>query len=77
MSEPEHAAVTAMTDAQARLEAARCLMCDDPPCVAACPAQVPVKHFIRAIRFDSPRRAINLIRDRNVFAGVCGLACPV
>ncbi len=66
-----------LTDAQAKLEAARCLMCDDPPCVTACPAEVPVKHFIRAIRFDSPRRAINLIRDRNVFAGVCGLACPV
>jgi len=66
-----------LTDAQARLEAARCLLCDDAPCVAACPAQVPVKHFIRAIRFDSPRRAINLIRERNVFAGVCGLACPV
>lgn len=65
------------TDTQAKLEAARCLMCDDPPCVAACPAQVPVKHFIRAIRFDSPRRAINLIRDRNVLAGICGLACPV
>ncbi len=52
-------------------------MCDDPPCVKSCPAGVPVKHFIRAIRFDSPRRAINLIRDRNVLAGVCGLACPV
>ncbi|MFH0980423.1 MAG: FAD-dependent oxidoreductase [Planctomycetota bacterium] len=66
-----------LTDTQAKLEAARCLMCEDPPCVAACPAQVPVKHFIRAIRFESPRRAINLIRERNVFAGVCGLACPV
>lgn len=67
----------ALTDAQARLEASRCLMCDDPPCVAACPAEVPVKHFIRAIRFDNPRRAINLIRARNVLAGICGLACPV
>lgn len=66
-----------LTDTQAKLEASRCLMCDDPPCVKACPAGVPVKHFIRAIRFDSPRRAINLIRDRNVLAGVCGLACPV
>jgi glutamate synthase (NADPH/NADH) small chain len=70
-------AVAALTDTQAKLEASRCLMCDDPPCVKACPAGVPVKHFIRAIRFDSPRRAINLIRDRNVLAGVCGLACPV
>jgi glutamate synthase (NADPH/NADH) small chain len=66
-----------LTDAQAQLEASRCLMCEDPPCVAACPAQVPVKHFIRAIRFESPRRAINLIRERNVLAGICGLACPV
>jgi len=66
-----------LTDSQAKLEASRCLMCEDPPCVKACPAGVPVKHFIRAIRFDSPRRAINLIRDRNVLAGVCGLACPV
>ncbi len=67
----------ALTDTQAQLEASRCLMCEDPPCVAACPAQVPVKHFIRAIRFGAPRRAINLIRERNVLAGVCGLACPV
>jgi NADPH-dependent glutamate synthase beta subunit-like oxidoreductase len=66
-----------MTDAQATLEASRCLMCEDPPCVAACPASVPVKHFIRALRFGAPRRAINLIRDRNVLAGVCGVACPV
>lgn len=69
--------VSVLTDTQAKLEAGRCLMCEDPPCVGACPAQVPVKHFIRAIRFDAPRRAINLIRDRNVFAGVCGLGCPV
>lgn len=68
---------TCLTDTQAKLEASRCLMCDDPPCVAACPAEVPVKHFIRAIRFNTPRRAINLIRDRNVLAGVCGLVCPV
>ncbi|MFH1419694.1 MAG: FAD-dependent oxidoreductase [Planctomycetota bacterium] len=77
MSDTVCKAAAALTDAQAKMEASRCLMCDDPPCVAACPAEVPVKHFIRAIRFDSPRRAINLIRERNVFAGVCGVACPV
>ncbi len=77
MRDLECSAVRVLTDAQAKMEASRCLMCEDPPCVAACPAEVPVKHFIRAIRFDSPRRAINLIRDRNVLAGVCGIACPV
>jgi glutamate synthase (NADPH/NADH) small chain len=77
MNIDDHGNSTVLTDTQARAEAARCLMCEDPPCVAACPAEVPAKHFIRAIRFDTPRRAINLIREQNVFAGVCGLGCPV
>ncbi len=77
MSTVPSESVRGMSDMQAKLEASRCLMCDEPPCVAACPAQVPVKLFIRAIRFDLPRRAINLIREQNVFAGVCGVACPV
>ena len=77
MDDKTFAAASTLTDTQARLEASRCLLCEDPPCVAACPADVPVKHFIRALRFDAPRRAINLIREQNVLAGVCGLACPV
>ncbi len=77
MTEVSHEFGPTLTDTQAMLEASRCLLCDDPPCEAACPAHVPVKHFIRAIRFDNPRRAINLIRERNVLAGICGLACPV
>lgn len=77
MDDKTLADASSLTDTQARLEASRCLLCEDPPCVAACPAEVPVKHFIRALRFDAPRRAINLIREQNVLAGVCGLACPV
>lgn len=77
MSELACARGAVLTDTQAQMEASRCLMCEDSPCVAACPAQVPVKHFIRAIRFETPRRAINLIREQNVLAGICGLACPV
>lgn len=77
MSEPACARGAVLTDTQAQMEASRCLMCEDSPCVAACPAQVPVKHFIRAIRFETPRRAINLIREQNILAGICGLACPV
>ncbi len=64
-------------DAQAYLESTRCLMCEDAPCEQGCPANVPIKKFIRAIRFNSNRRSINLIREANVFAGVCGTICPV
>lgn len=64
------------TDREAKIEASRCLMCEDSPCMEACPASVDVKHFIRAIRFENPRRAINVIRKTNVLAGVCGTICP-
>jgi len=33
-------------------------------------------HFIRAIRFDNPRRSIVVIRKTNVLAGICGTLCP-
>lgn len=65
-----------LTDEEAKIEASRCLLCDDPPCTKNCPAEVEVKKFIRAIRFDNPRRAIDLIKSKNVFAGTCGLICP-
>lgn len=64
------------TDREAVIEASRCLMCEDSPCMNACPAHVDVKHFIRAIRFENPLRAINVIRETNVLAGICGTICP-
>ncbi len=65
-----------LVPAQAVAEAHRCLMCHDAPCTAACPARVDVMHFIRALRFDNPRRALEVIRRTNVLAGVCGAVCP-
>ena len=62
---------------QAYLEASRCLYCDDSPCEQGCPANVPVKKFIRAIRFNNTRRAANLIREANILGGICGAICPV
>ena len=66
----------AMTETQAVLEASRCLLCEDAPCNRGCPAGIDVKKFIRAIRFENFRRAINLIREKNILAGVCGIVCP-
>ncbi len=66
-----------MTEAQAVLEASRCLLCEDAPCNRGCPAGIDVKKFIRAIRFENYRRAINLIKEKNILAGVCGTVCPV
>jgi glutamate synthase (NADPH) small chain len=61
---------------EAVLEASRCLMCEDPPCNAGCPAGVDVRRFIRKIRFGNFRGAARLIRDANLMVGICGRVCP-
>ena len=68
--------LTCMTPEAADDEAHRCLMCHDAPCTGACPASVDVMHFIRALRFENPRRAAEVIRRTNVLGGVCGSLCP-
>ncbi len=70
------AGLSCLVPAQAVAESHRCLMCHDAPCTAACPAGVDVMHFIRALRFDNPRRALEVIRRTNVLAGICGAVCP-
>jgi glutamate synthase (NADPH/NADH) small chain len=65
-----------LTPVQALIEASRCLMCEDPPCNKGCPAGIDIRSFIRKIRFDNLRGGIRVLREANVFAGVCGRVCP-
>lgn len=65
-----------LTPSQAVAEAHRCLLCFDAPCTKACPANVDVMRFIRALRFENPRRALAVIQRTNVLAGICGALCP-
>ena len=61
---------------EAVLEASRCLMCDEAPCLDGCPAGVDVRRFIRKIRFGNFRGAARLIRGANLLVGICGRVCP-
>ncbi|MFH1866373.1 MAG: FAD-dependent oxidoreductase [Candidatus Eisenbacteria bacterium] len=61
---------------EAVLEATRCLMCDEAPCLDGCPAGVDVRRFIRKIRFGNFRGAARLIREANLMVGICGRVCP-
>ncbi|MFC2029949.1 FAD-dependent oxidoreductase [Chloroflexota bacterium] len=61
---------------QATLEANRCMLCDDAPCNAGCPAGIDVRGFIRKICFGDYRGGVRLLREENIFAGVCGRVCP-
>jgi dihydropyrimidine dehydrogenase (NAD+) subunit PreA len=58
-------------------EAARCLLCEDPPCRDACPAAIDPRTFIRKIRFGDLAGAARHLREANVLAGVCAELCPV
>lgn len=61
---------------QAVVESNRCLLCDDAPCTKSCPAGIDVRGFIRKIRFEDNRGGVRLLREQNIFAGVCGRVCP-
>lgn len=61
---------------QATIEVNRCLLCENAPCSQACPAGIDVRGFIRKMRFQDYRGAIRLVREANIFAGVCGRVCP-
>ena len=57
-------------------EAARCLLCYDPPCTKSCPAGTDPGKFIWKLRVNNIKGAIRTIKQNNIMAGVCGVACP-
>lgn len=64
------------TYSQAMAEAARCLLCHEPPCSAGCPANTDPGRFIRQMRFANIKGAIATMKRNNVLAGTCGALCP-
>ena len=64
------------TEAEARIEAARCLYCHDAPCASGCPASVDVAEFIRSIRTGALRAAARLVLRANILGETCGCVCP-
>lgn len=60
---------------EARVEALRCLQCQDPPCVKACPAHLDVPGFLKAIAEGDERRGLQIIMDTYPLPGTCGRIC--
>ena len=63
-------------DAQARLEAERCLGCRNEPCVKGCPVGVPIPRFIAEIQKGDYKAAVDVIKETNLLPAVCGRVCP-
>jgi glutamate synthase (NADPH) small chain len=60
----------------AQLEAERCLMCADQPCVRGCPVNIAIPDFILKITDRDYRGAYDVITASNLLPSVCGRVCP-
>jgi glutamate synthase (NADPH/NADH) small chain len=67
---------TGYTVAMAQQEAARCLQCRKPGCVAGCPVSVDIPGFIRLITEGDFTGAIRNLWAKNALPAVCGRVCP-
>lgn len=61
--------------AQASAESWRCLLCHEPPCSKACPANTDPAAFIRKLRFRNVKGAIRTINNNNHLGGACTMFC--
>ncbi|NLL37307.1 MAG: NADPH-dependent glutamate synthase [Fretibacterium sp.] len=64
------------TEAQARVEAERCLNCKGAPCVKGCPVAVPIPEFITCIQKGDFKAAVDVIKQTNLLPAICGRVCP-
>ena len=67
---------TGYTIAMAQEEAARCLQCKKPGCVAGRPVGVDIPGFINLISEDDFTGAIRHVWTQNALPAVCGRVCP-
>ncbi|NPD88045.1 MAG: NADPH-dependent glutamate synthase [Asgard group archaeon] len=63
-------------EAEAMLEAQRCLQCKNQPCVSGCPVEVPIRDFIALIREGKFMEAASIIKAKNSLPAVTGRVCP-
>ncbi|MGZ4281272.1 MAG: NAD(P)-dependent oxidoreductase [Gaiellaceae bacterium] len=70
-----------LDEAEAVVEADRCLECGGPhapaPCAVACPAGIDVPRFIAELAAGDPESAASTIFAENLLGGTCARVCPV
>ena len=61
---------------EALLEAERCLLCPDQPCVDGCPVAINIPDFIRKVSEKDYHGAYDVITATNLLPAICGRVCP-
>src|SRR3989338_1884324 len=67
---------TRLSDAEAVVEALRCLFCHDAPCIQACPTDIDIPMFIRQITTHHAEGAAKTIFTQNILGRSCADVCP-
>jgi len=65
-----------LSEAMAKEEASRCLLCKKPACVEGCPVGIQIPGFIEAIRKGDYAEAIRIMKQDNMLPAICGRVCP-
>jgi len=60
----------------ALVEAERCLMCPQQPCVDGCPVGIDIPGFIARICTQDFRGAYDVLADSTLLPAICGRVCP-
>ncbi|MBL7077793.1 MAG: NADPH-dependent glutamate synthase [Kiritimatiellae bacterium] len=64
------------TEAQARVEAMRCLQCKNAPCIDGCPVRIDIPAFVIACADGDFQKAIDIIKANSLLPAICGRVCP-
>jgi dihydropyrimidine dehydrogenase (NAD+) subunit PreT len=66
-----------LSEHEAAVESARCLMCFDAPCTHACPTHIDIPKFIKKISTGNLLGSARAILESNLLGATCARVCPV
>ncbi len=61
---------------EAQAEASRCIACKNPRCVGACPVNINIPGFIKAIEAGDLAKSASIIGEDSSLPSICGRVCP-
>ena len=65
-----------LNEAQALIEAKRCIDCPTPSCMEGCPVNINIPTFIKNIERGEFLEAAKVLKETSALPAVCGRVCP-